>query len=137
MLNDEPYLYELFEITSDYDFMAAVEPRADDMFQLGVCSFKKNYDFLFEWLKVHVNLDPSVDDCYSDQSSLKTLLSPSNKNNKFDLNAKVLHHEWNWRDRKINGRLSDTKKFYEKGLHRHEIKILHNRWKLQKIGKFK
>ena len=132
MLNDEPYLYEMFEITSEYDFAACIEPMADDMFQLGVCSFKNNYDFLINWLKVHVQY---TEPC-CDQSSLRTLLSPSGKNNKFDLNAKVLHHSWNWRDRKINGRLSDTTEFYEKGLHKQEIKILHNRWRLLKMKIF-
>lgn len=139
MLNDEPYLYEMFEITSEYDFAACMEPSNDmkkhntskkEIFQLGVCSYKKNYDFLFEWLKLHVGMTRSCD-----QLSLQSIISPCDHKNKFNLNCKVLHHSWNWRDKKINGRLSADCGFqYESGLNVKQIKILHNRWKLKKMG---
>ena len=133
IINEECVLNELFEETKEYDFCATLEPASlnYDTFSTGVVSFKKTYSFLMEWLRI------SGGETTTDQDSLEKILVPDGSINEFNLKIKVLHHRWNWRDRKLNGRLSDAKKFYGRGLHREQVKILHNRWRLQKMGIFK
>mgnify|MGYP001184586065 FL=1 len=130
IINDgEQVLYELFTETEDYDFCATIEPAMiRHTFNTGVVSFKKQYDFLFEWFKL------SGTETKTDQASLEKILLPNSLINDYKLKIKTLNQKWNWRDRKINGRVSDTKNINKKGLHKHQIKILHNRWRLQKMG---
>jgi hypothetical protein len=133
IINEECILTELFEETKEYDFCATLEPASPnyDIFSTGVVSFKKTYSFLMEWLRI------SGGEATNDQDSLEKILISDGSINEFNLKIKVLHHKWNWRDRKINGRVSDTKNINKRGLHKHQIKILHNRWRLQKMGIFK
>lgn len=133
IINEECILNELFEETKEYDFCATLEPASlnYDTFSTGVVSFKKHYDFLFEWFRL------SGTETKTDQSSLEKILLPYGLINDYTLKIKTLNQSWNWRDRKINGRVSNTKNINKRGLHKHQIKILHNRWRLQKMGIFK
>lgn len=133
IINEECVLNELFEETKEYDFCATIQPKGNGKtsFNTGVISLRKQYDFLFDWFKL------SGTDENTDQSSLGKILLPGGLINNYKLKIKTLNQKWNWRDRKINGRVYDTRNINKRGLHKHQIKILHNRWRLQKMGIFK